>query len=132
MNNKPATRCSVEGCPRKVASHGMCSIHWKRWERRGTTEKAVRTRTPFFNTNGYIYEYVDGKRQAQLQHRLIMEKVLGRPLSSNETVHHKNGIRSDNRPENLELWVKWQPHGARVSNLVKFAREVIARYGDEF
>lgn len=87
-----------------------------------------RKRTPFVNTNGYIYEYVDGKRQGQLQHRLVMERVLGRPLAADETVHHRNGIRTDNRPENLELWVSWQPHGSRVEDLVSFAKEVLARY----
>lgn len=43
---------------------------------------------------------------------------------------YKNGIRSDNRLENLELWSKVQPTGARVENLVEWAKEILKLYGD--
>lgn len=62
------------------------------------------------------------------QHRHVMESVLGRALGRGENVHHKNGDRHDNRPENLELWVSYQPSGQRPTDLLEWADEIIRRY----
>lgn len=75
------------------------------------TEKATYTK----NHDGYIVVVQKGREFRE--HRLVMERTLRRKLRRGETVHHKNGIRDDNRPENLELWATHHSHGQRVADL---------------
>lgn len=105
---------------------GLCIACYGRRRSRGTPHEAapslyrrweVGDRYP--DRNGYILvKMSDGSRRHE--HRIVYEEFLGRPLVSDETVHHKNGNRSDNGLENLELWFKGQPAGQRVDDLVDY------------
>ncbi len=57
---------------------------------------------PRARQNGYVLEHV-----------LVAEKMLGRPLHAGEEVHHKNRNRADNRSENLEVFSSHREHWMR-------------------
>jgi len=84
--------------------------------------------------NGYLRmsvpSLVTGRKHATLEHRWVMEQSLGRPLIRAETVHHINGIRTDNRLENLELFNSRHGPGQRVVDKVQFAIEILLEYPD--
>lgn len=64
-------------------------------------------------TQGYIEQMLSfptTKRRYRLQHRLIVEVIIGRRLLRKESVHHVNGIKSDNRPQNLMAFITEPVH----------------------
>ena len=75
----------------------------------------------------HLRHLVDGATYAA-EHRLVMAQLLGRPLLPDETVHHRNGDRLDNRTGNLELWSCMQAAGQRVQDKLAFALEIVSRY----
>ena len=123
--------CSVDGCGRNRRSGGLCPRHYQLRRKYGRTHNVVRRKgAGSFNSYGYHTVMQAGRRR--LWHRVVMEQMLGRPIRDDEVVHHINGIRADNRPENLELWSVMQPPGQRVQDKLSWAYELIARYEPEW
>lgn len=85
-----------------------------------------------YNDEGYVqWQWrLNGKKVNIGEHRIVMERELGRELYPDENVHHKNGVRDDNQPENLELWNTSQPAGQRPEDKVAWARKILALYSD--
>ena len=102
-----------------------CGEENKNWKGGRTRHKA-----------GYVMVHASGHPRAVrspyvFEHILLAEELLGRHLVVGESAHHINGVRDDNRPENLELWTRPQPSGIRVSDAVARARSIYDRYVDD-
>lgn len=124
----PDLPCPVEGCdsPRNVATSSLGKRFYQKYCRAHHANNASVAWSRKLGRPIQLQSYLDigGYRQVRHEgryipeHRLVMSQVLGRPLRKGESVHHINGIRDDNRPENLELWVGPIRSGQRARDVI--------------
>jgi HNH endonuclease len=141
LGRKTEGICATDGCERTIYARGLCSPHYRRLMQHGHQKAEQPLRPPAGERHihhGYYVvavplemRHLTNGETSCLEHRYVMAQMLGRPLFDDESVHHRNGNRLDNRPQNLELWSRWQPRGQRTADKVDWALELLARYAPD-
>ncbi len=132
----------TNGCEKPIHANGVCRACYSKVryeeserEKRGAVKHDLQPIGTIASAEGgYLRIKIDtghGARDWIKHHKYVMEQKLGRKLESFENVHHKNGVKSDNAPDNLELWITKQPKGQRPEDLIEYAKWILKTYNNE-
>ena len=124
-------KCQISGCEKwgcekvvrndRTYKYKYCEQHLKEHysgtSKKGKEAKRLALGNRWRTKQGYIF-IRNELGQAVSEHKVILERKLGRLMLKGESVHHKNGIRDDNRPENLELWLYGFRYGQRARDII--------------
>ncbi len=114
-NPRNLIKCSVDRCKNTIdkGGHGLCGKHYARFKRYGDVnyitpedERRRRCREAQLKNISDIKVTTYRKFMGRHEHRVIAEQKIGRPLEHNEEVHHIDGNRHNNSPDNLEVLSK--------------------------
>jgi hypothetical protein len=113
----------------EVCGEGFLQLRWRGYEQLYCSRACAnrkRPKTTWLDKHGYPQMTVDGRGVPI--HRVVMERMLGRKLLPGETVHHKDGDRTNYAESNLELWTSRHGRGQRLSDLEKIGLRLAGGY----
>lgn len=135
--------CIMDGCGKKANAKDLCSAHLYRLTKGHDLSMPFRRKNAsklgpgrWLDGSGYVMCKVPpGTAGAKpggfmLEHRFVMQRRLGRTLLSVETVHHKDGNRTNNTIDNLELWSGKHGKGINIIDGIRSSTDWILRYGE--